>query len=193
MEYPVYLTEKMVGTITILENNSGFEFTVHCPFTTLDILRCYGLRKAEQPLLIGVLEPKSGELFLTRRLSKLSLGGSLPTQFILLNASQSPINLFPTEYAESPPITSNDLPENQSTTPQLTGDPLLDNLLKQKKLYIQTTNDTISVACPFDPQKEFVLAFAACCCTLKTLNGTQYAYLTLTPAPNLNPKKTPAS
>lgn len=161
MEFPVQHNGEAVGIVTVVEQPQSIQFEVTCALQTEQVMRCYGLRTPEPPLLIGVLEPLSGTLRLQRRLSRQSIGGTLPERYMLLEASQPP------------PVT------DMSPAPLdiTTGDPLLDTLVREQVLRVQRLAGYLRLSCPFDAQRAFPLAFAAVACTVEQRSGIWIACL----------------
>ncbi len=166
MEFAVHRNGESVGTVIVTEQGSQVYFEVTCSLLTTAVLRCYGLRAPAPPLLIGIPEPQQNKLYFRKKLSKQSIGGILPTVYVLLDASQEiPTTIVP--IAEEPP----------SACAFHTGDALLDRLLLDSSLQVRQQDTHLHISCPFDTQKPLPLSPVAVLCQLEQIENQWYVFL----------------
>ena len=142
--FAVIYEEKTVGTVAVEAVSGGVRFDAVCTLSRETVLRLYGERDGRF-LPIGVLAPHDGYWHIGRTLSRESLreygfGDELPDHFLL---------------SEQPPQTV------------LTGDPLLDAVLRTGTASLLRTPDGLEISCLFDPMQPSPLAFALTACTVR--------------------------
>ena len=137
-----------------------------CP-TDAPLLRCYGVREGEAPLLIGLPAPEGARLRLTRHLTRETLraAGYLetpPAQFYLAGTGEH----APAPSTEPAAPVPAPTPAAAPPRPQ-TGDSILDRLIEQGSVRVQQDGETVILRCGFAPDRPFALAPAFVLCTVE--------------------------
>lgn len=181
MGFTVRRKGEAVGTVAVTENARAVTFEVRCPkYYTLEVLRCYGVAVgAAPPLLLGVLEPEGGGLYLRRTLTRQSLaqagfGAALPQSYELAGANdtvETPPEPVRRE-AECPPPAP-----PQAPLPIETGDPLIDAAAAAGSVQVERDGARLKVACIFDPCAPCPLAFAFTGCRVETRGDQKFLLL----------------
>lgn len=186
MEFPIEYRGERAGSVTVLTDMRGTQFSAACQLHNAAILRLYGLTDSA-PLLIGVLAPDNGMLTLKRRISAQTMrdagcSAQQPDRYYLddgtpgcrpIQAEKKADTGTQTGIAEAESHVEriNDAQEeSQEKTwkaPCVTGDPLLDHVLQKEGVVCVQGGDGMRLFCPFDHRRANPLAFALTACTVE--------------------------
>ncbi|WP_394273521.1 hypothetical protein [Butyricicoccus sp.] len=118
-----------------------------------EILRVWGMRDGAQPLLIGVAEPDGDGLAVNRTMSRQYLAS--------LGYAELPERYFAG-------IRASEIPSGTHAETAQTDDPLVRQAMQDRAVSVRREEDRDVLSCAFEKNHAFPLAFACCCCTVKS-------------------------
>ena len=176
MRFPVVYRERQAGWVKVEKGPHGMEVQAESPCHTLAVLRLYAVTEAE-PLLVGVMEPKSGMLHLSRRITPETLRTAKVTeipQIYYLEDGQPgcrPAAPQP-ESSEDAPCSS--AQGNREEGPE---DPLVRRLLASNLVTCTSGEEGWEIRASFFPGRAHPLHFALTACSIAWKDGQPEAVL----------------
>ena len=155
MRTAVYFEGREAGSLDWRQETGGVRVALDCEICAPRILRVYAETEGAAPLYVGLPEPQGGRLRLARRLSAETLRQAGWT-------GREPQRVYLAEKPETAPRAE---PEKRASRElPLTGDAVLDALIKEGAVRAERTEKGLRLSCPFSPQEPFALApaFALC-------------------------------
>ena len=165
MRFPVVYRGQEAGWVEVEVGQHGaLHFRAESTLHTSLVLRLYGMTQ-QKLLLIGVLEPRNGVLHLDRRMTSTSLQSAgmrkVPTIYYLEDGNPG---CRPEQHTDE-------------TTPERTGDSLLDRLIASGAVTCIAEDTGWIIRVPFAAGKEQAMNFALSACTLEQCEGQFTAVL----------------
>lgn len=159
MRTAVYFEGRQAGSLDWRQETGGVRAALDCEICSTHILRVYAETEGAAPLYVGLPEPQGGRLRLARRLSAETLRQAGWT-------GREPQRVYLAEKPETAPRAE---PEKCAPhiEPPLTGDAVLDALIKEGAVRAERTENAIRLSCPFSPQEPFSLAPAFVLCRVE--------------------------
>lgn len=165
VRFPVVYRGQEAGWVEVEVGQHGaLHFRAESTLHTSLVLRLYGMMQ-QKLLLIGVLEPGNGVLHLERRMTSIAL-------------QRAGIHKVPTIYYledGKPGCRPEQHPDE--TTPERTGDSLLDRLIASGAVTCIAEDTGWIIRVPFAAGKEQAMNFALSACTLEQCEGQLTAVL----------------
>lgn len=159
MRTAVYFEGRQAGSLDWRQETGGVRVALDCEICAPRILRVYAETEGAAPLYVGLPEPQGGRLRLARHLSAETLRQAGWT-------GREPQRVYLAERTETTPRAE---PEKRAprTEPPLTGDAVLDALIKEGAVCAERTENALRLSCPFSPQEPFALAAALVLCRVE--------------------------
>ena len=159
MRTAVYFEGRQAGSLDWRQETGGVHVALDCEICAPHILRVYAETEGAAPLYVGLPEPQGGRLRLERRLSAETLRQAGWT-------GREPQRVY---LAEKPETTPHAASEKRAlrTEPPLTGDAVLDALIKEGAVCAERMENALRLSCPFSPQEPFALAPAFVLCRVE--------------------------
>ena len=176
MRFPVVYREQQAGWVEVEKGPHGMDFHAESPCHTLAVLRLYAITEAES-LLVGVMEPKSGTLHLSRRITPETLRTAKVTEIPQIYYLEDGQPGCRPDMAQPESSEDASCPSVQGNMEEGPEDPLVRRLLASDMVTCTTGAGGWELRAPFSPARAHPLHFALTACSIAWRDGQPEAVL----------------